>query len=668
MNFQPQGHIGGAGGVVISGNFSVPGNYASPRTSPATVRYTVASARAVPVKQVASPVVSPRKSLAVTTSMPTLRLESTARAFPHSFSRQTLSEDESYGQGVEVKMSEFTFRCSEVLGRGSYGEVWRAHVVSGPTGLQQVALKQVGCRNKSELQQAIFEVQVLLALERAAVSRVLQVPRCICYKVDSSSNGWKVKTAMTVVPGESLDHYVRRAPLPGTSRMKAVHRGMALAAKLMMDIGPSLQLLSPIAWHRDVNSHNILVDGASDEVDNASILESAAFWLIDFGLAVDSQSWVSESGKWRTEYIGGDSRYWPPSSWIMHLVGPEGFDGRPDLCQQYQRRLDVHGLGITALELLCGVALACPSEENLGAWSVLFQCWQSYHDKVWTWWAAVYEVFSSGGDLAPVQARLVQERIVDQLLVLLTDIRSSLRACAAEVLDERERRLLHMIADMLDEGRAFELSEIRALRSQVQVSRLTRSASAIMPSKAEAVQRQSSSLDGRGWKVQRAVSTPSQTVQGSLVSVERPPPLQSQPAGCFSNTHLPWNGVPLPAMETKVGRKEVEVVVQGVRSSAPAAEGEADPLGRTMRRPPAAGDPSVWLAIHNQRDAVMAKIEDVQAAFTTRLDKQLASLEARLSLLRKMKVAKALASASAQPQNGETARLNVDLPDQMADA
>ena len=38
----------------------------------------------------------------------------------------------------------------------------------------------------------------------------------------------------------------------------------------------------------------------------------------------------------RTEYIGGDSRYWPPSSWIMHLVGPEGFDRRPDLCEQYQ--------------------------------------------------------------------------------------------------------------------------------------------------------------------------------------------------------------------------------------------------------------------------------------------------------------------------------------------
>lgn len=49
---------------------------------------------------------------------------------------------------------------------------------------------------------------------------------------------------------------------------------------------------------QDVNSHNILVDGAQH--DSPELCESASFWLIDFGLAVDSQSWVSETGKWRT--------------------------------------------------------------------------------------------------------------------------------------------------------------------------------------------------------------------------------------------------------------------------------------------------------------------------------------------------------------------------------
>eukprot|EP00438_Fugacium_kawagutii_P035611 Skav231841 [mRNA] locus=scaffold2215:180832:191540:+ [translate_table: standard] len=54
----------------------------------------------------------------------------------------------------------------------------------------------------------------------------------------------------------------------------------------------------------------------------------------------------------------------------MHLVGPEGFDHRPDLCEQYQRRLDIHGLGITALELLCSVATSSGEEsEDWQEWS-----------------------------------------------------------------------------------------------------------------------------------------------------------------------------------------------------------------------------------------------------------------------------------------------------------
>mmetsp|Transcript_71771 Transcript_71771/g.126711 ORF Transcript_71771/g.126711 Transcript_71771/m.126711 type:complete len:682 (+) Transcript_71771:99-2144(+) len=678
MNFQTQGHVltaNAAGGVVISGNFASPrtssgGNFASPRTSTATVRYPMAvspntqravSPHVMPQVQVAvkkvtsSPVISPRKSLTMTSSLPTLRLESTTRA-----SVRNLNADDAYGKGVEVSMSEYRFRCSQVLGRGSYGEVWRAQVVSGPTGLQEVALKEVGCRNQSELQQAIFEVQVLLALERAAAPRSLRVPRCICYKVETSSNGWKVRTAMTVVPGESLDHFVRRAPPPGRTRLKAVQCGSALAAKLLMDIGPSLQILGPIAWHRDVNSHNILVDGVSDEVDDASVEERAVFWLIDFGLAVDSQSWVSESGKWRTEYIGGDSRYWPPSSWIMHLLGPEGFDSRPDLCEQYQRRLDVHGLGITAVELLCSVALACPpGEEELGPWAALFESWQSYRDKVWTWWAAVYQVFSAGGDLAPVQAKLVRDRIVDQLLVLLADMRSCLRACAIS-LPKREGMLLNMIADMLDEGKSFELSEIQeVLGGQV---RLARSVSALMPSQAEAVQKP----DRSATQVQRAVSTPSNvvTAQGALVSVAGPPPLQSQPAGCLSVTRLPWNGVPLPAL----GKKAEASCAQSVRSPAvlPAA-GNVDPLSRTMRSPieaePDATPPSAWRPIQQRRDALMAKMEDIKAAFATQgFEEQLSALEEHLDLLWKVKIAKVLASTISKSQNGETARSNADAP------
>lgn len=519
----------------------------------------------------ASPVqASPRHALVTVTSTPVLAAR-----------QQSVARRESYGVGVEVQIAERSFRCSCVLGRGSYGEVWKAQVLSGPGSLDEVALKEVCCRSQSELQQAIFEVQVLLALERASHQPAsLRVPRCICYTVDPSDKGWKVRTAMTIVPGESLDYFVRRKHVPEWTMLMGMKRGLVLVAKLLKDIGPSLELLGPIAWHRDVNSHNILVEGAPDDIDDDSLAQRAGFWLIDFGLAVDSQSWVSEHGKWRTEYIGGDSRYWPPSSWIMHLMGPEGFAHRPDLCEQYQRRLDIHGLGVTALELLCSVAhRGSPgSEEQLGPWAPVLAAWTRYRDEVWRWWAAVYEVFSSGGDLAPVQAQLMEENIIDQLLELVAQIRYALRSCAEKV-EKHEALLLRMIADMLDEGKAFDLADIPRLLGPSTASPipavplrtvsprvLGKSPSPCTWPDAKTVRRRFSdgcqAQVGEVRQAQRSTSAPGNARQilrvasnqeRVLVSTQAaaPLPLQSQRAGCLSAPKMPWNGVLLPSTKAK---------------------------------------------------------------------------------------------------------------------
>ena len=429
----------GHGPVVTMGAVSAP-------------RYSKMDARLVTQRVPASPVLSPRCSR-------------DAQGITGAFSPNSSTVEQDYAEGAEVRMGNHRFICIVALGRGSYGEVWRAKVISGEDQLKEAALKEVLCRSQNELQQAIFEVQVLLALERAAAPHAveLRVPRCISYKVAASPHGWRVRTAMTVAPGESLDYFIRR-PV-SNSGSTSLRKALILVARLLRDIGPSLQLLGPIAWHRDVNSHNILIDGAPEHADETYLAQNASFWLIDFGLAVDSQSWVSETGKWRTEYIGGDSRYWPPSSWIMHLVGPEGFDRRPDLCEQYQRRLDIHGLGITALELLCSVAMPSNGEEaeELQLWIPIFRAWKAYREAVWHWWSVVYAVFSSGGDLAPVQAQLVEERLIERLLDLLSKIRSSLRRCADQLRAERPQKLLRMIADMLDEGKAFNLQEIQEL-------------------------------------------------------------------------------------------------------------------------------------------------------------------------------------------------------------
>eukprot|EP00930_Biecheleria_cincta_P067103 TRINITY_DN5349_c0_g2_i1.p1 TRINITY_DN5349_c0_g2~~TRINITY_DN5349_c0_g2_i1.p1 ORF type:complete len:630 (+),score=113.90 TRINITY_DN5349_c0_g2_i1:172-2061(+) len=599
------------------------------------------------------------------------RLASPMQASPRQMPVRVISSPrptagrESYGPGVEVQIGEHSFRCSRVLGRGSYGEVWKAQVLSGSVGFGEVALKEVCCRSQSELQQAIFEVQVLLALERATRHPAsLRVPRCISYTVDPSDKGWKVRTAMTVVPGESLDFFVRRKPVPEWTMLMGMKRGLILVAKLLKDIGPSLQLLGPIAWHRDVNSHNILVNEAPDDIDEASLAQHAGFWLIDFGLAVDSQSWVSETGKWRTEYIGGDSRYWPPSSWIMHLMGPEGFANRPDLCEQYQRRLDVHGLGVTALELLCSVALrgSPVSEEQLGPWSPVLAAWTRYRDEVWRWWAAVYEVFSSGGDLAPVQARLMDENIIDQVLELVAQIRHALRSCAEKV-EKHEALLLSMIADMLDEGKSFDLADIPRLLGPSTASPIPaapwRSASQHLLGSSPSLSKWTnvSTVQRRfsdGWhgqvgevrRAQRSTSAPSNArhILRAASNQERvlvvthataaPPPLQSQPAGCLSAPKLPWNGVPLP---TTAALK--------ASSSGP---GQAKSCSRKPDRSNANEDELVNDALPGEEPspesaALAARMKSFRAKCldTSHLDQQLALLEERFASMLQSSVEKA---------------------------
>lgn len=404
----------------------------------------------------------------------------------------SMTGEKMCGMGRSIAIGEHSFCCLNVLGRGSYSEVWRAQVLTGAHGLREVALKEVRCKTQSELQQAIFEVQVLLALERSAASRsgslpsdgsaspmspkgvqLLRVPRCVSYNVDPCGDGWIVRTAMTVVPGDSVEQFIRRQMPELTQIDTAWQHGCSLAAKLILDIGPTLQLLGPIAWHRDVNSHNILVDGASCDSMPDEVFRSASFWLIDFGLAVDSRSWVTSNGRWRTGYIAGDSRYWPASSWIMHLLGPDGFIGQENLCEQYQWRLDIHGLGITALELLCSVASVGhdpPNQSMAESWATLFEAWRNYHNNVWQWWHVVYQVFASGGDIAPVQAKLLQDDIVSKLICLLADLRAALRHCATilqEVVPSNKGScpepwaVLGVIADMIDEDCAFKLEDLK---------------------------------------------------------------------------------------------------------------------------------------------------------------------------------------------------------------
>jgi hypothetical protein len=408
--------------------------------------------------------------------------------------------------GTELFIGSHQLRCIEILGSGSFSVVWRAEVISslnrsgadnrGATALdeQEVALKDVWCKIDSALKQSIFEAQVLLDVERKALldgphnASRLRLPRCFSYRVDPIGDGWSVRTAMTRLPGEQLDDWLRREaiavedvlratlannlrPPPWTTHLRS---GFAMVQRLLSQMGYTLDKLAAVAWHRDVNSHNVLVSDSVSVSTPLDVLGSGrrcSFWLCDLGLAVDSPSWGTDDGAWRTADIGGDCRYWPASCWMVHCYGSKFLAGHKDFCRQYRSRLDIHGLGVTGVEVLCSTAGAArdagaPAPEGKGSeaaelWVTLLEVWKRYRDATGQWWEDIYNALSASGsvDFETVRAQLLREDVAQQVADLTSDLRSALRGCA-KVSKPGEADVLLALAELMDEASKSELNEL----------------------------------------------------------------------------------------------------------------------------------------------------------------------------------------------------------------
>ncbi|CAJ1425470.1 unnamed protein product [Effrenium voratum] len=372
---------------------------------------------------------------------------------------------EKYTAGTEVCVAGLRVRCKAVLGRGSFSEVWAGEVMGTS---HELALKDIICKTKADLDQALLEASLLERFQPMASGPVpvMRIPRYLGHRVDTCGDGWRVCLAMSRVPGECLDNWLKKqSPLNQEDGPSSVRRGCALAMALIRQLGPTLELISPHVWHRDVNSHNILisdVDGSRlASCDEEDIFNRASFWLIDFGLAVESKTWPQ---RWPSSDVAGDCRYWAPSSFVMSFCGPEETAANQDFCSQYKTKLDIVGLGLTALELLCSTCLSSRKtwgpDGLRGSWERLLDTWERYREDVTRWHAMIFQVFTKGADVAPLYRKLGQERVVERVISHIAEVRKCLRACVNRAEDPAIQRLLTVLAETIDEKSTSDMRQV----------------------------------------------------------------------------------------------------------------------------------------------------------------------------------------------------------------
>jgi len=274
------------------------------------------------------------------------------------------------------------------LGKGSFGSVWNARLVDDPEkSAKTVAIKECLCHSHRDLAFASREVKVLADLaDRVAddcsstrseassprsgcspssvrrldatgqLAPLLRVPSLLASEiVQEGSSLWRVRFVMTKLDGVPLDEFLanlrevfrKDPPSMPEGEAQALIQACRLVRELILQVSETFDLIAGSFIHRDVNSRNILIHQGDGH--------DPRFGLVDFGMAVEARQWAGlagSKGSWQDIDIAGDCRFWPPSSWLFFQMGWRGLTHVPALCAEYQTRLDVHGLGITALQTL----------------------------------------------------------------------------------------------------------------------------------------------------------------------------------------------------------------------------------------------------------------------------------------------------------------------------
>jgi serine/threonine protein kinase len=403
-----------------------------------------------------------------------------------ALARMGAPEQQLYA-GLVLMVGGGRCKVTTALGTGSFGTVWAAECLEGGPG-PEVAVKEILCRSSVDLANAEFEGKLLEMIQsharacgsscRPDVGREAyalggrdpldRIPDLVGIETEiCGEETWRVRLAMTRVPGISLDRFLvsrcRRlsgsycsgSALGSSTRLQqqgplSFVEACGLARELILQLSPALDHISKLSYHRDVNSHNILIDGSPS---------SPVFGLVDFGLAVDLTKWQGPMGplSWQLIDIGGDCRYWPMSAWLQFECGWKELSKYPPLSHEYQTQLDFHALGITALQILA--ALSPPAtKENTGSITphvrALQVAWDQYWQNVTCFWQRLLEVFRTGGDQNALKVACINERVHNIVGANLAALRSAMRklfdACNAAGTEAHLRQLCPLFAALLE--------------------------------------------------------------------------------------------------------------------------------------------------------------------------------------------------------------------------
>jgi len=335
--------------------------------------------------------------------------------------------------GSAVRIGGSGFCVSGLLSHGSFGAVWVAsRRFSKDNADANVVIKEILCRSRSSLHAAEFEGQILRQCAAWVHAGALeQVPALLSMEKESiGPECWRVRLAMTRLPGEPLDDFLEKQEAAGAPPREfgvRFARALAVARELLLQLGAAMDQISTKVYHRDVHPRNMLLEERGDG-------RPPLFGLVDFGLAVGAESW--RAGGWSSRGAGGDCRYWPTSAWVMFGQGSGALEEQPGLRREYETRLDLHALGLSALEVLVRLMPSSPSDEAseqeppataLAGLQGLRAAWAKYWQDVSRFWEVVYGAYAGGKDIRELKAACTEVGVHAIVATGLRQLRAALR-------------------------------------------------------------------------------------------------------------------------------------------------------------------------------------------------------------------------------------------------